>query len=77
MSDLTCEAFVEMLTERLDGALDPETRRRFADHLPTCPGCERYLSQFRYTTRMLRGLAPPSTDAATRLSLDVLDLLRR
>jgi predicted anti-sigma-YlaC factor YlaD len=41
MTDLTCEALVEMLTEHLDGALGPGTQRRVVDHLPTCPGCER------------------------------------
>jgi hypothetical protein len=41
MTDLTCEALVEMPTEHLDGTLDSETQRRVVDHLPTCPGCER------------------------------------
>lgn len=54
MSDLTCEAFVEMVTDHLDGALDPETERRFVAHLPTCPGCERYLRQLRDTVQLLR-----------------------
>jgi anti-sigma factor RsiW len=53
MNNLTCEEFVEMVTDHLDGALDPEAQRRFAGHVPTCPGCSRYLSQFRVTIHML------------------------
>jgi anti-sigma factor RsiW len=65
VKDLTCQAFVEMVTDHLDGALDPDTQRQFVDHLPACPGCERYLGQVRDTIHALAELsAVPATDVA-------------
>jgi anti-sigma factor RsiW len=54
MSSLTCREFVEMVTAFLDSALDAEAKHRFVAHIPTCPGCDRYLDQVRQTIRMLR-----------------------
>jgi hypothetical protein len=42
---MTCAEFVELATEYLDGALDPETAWRFATHPDECPGCAVYLDQ--------------------------------
>ena len=56
MSSLTCKEFVETVTAFLDHALDAEASRRFVAHLPTCPGCERYLDHVRQTIRVPRDL---------------------
>lgn len=56
MSDLRCEEFVELVTAFLDGALEPESERRFVDHLSMCDGCEGYLDQIRRTVRALGDL---------------------
>jgi anti-sigma factor RsiW len=60
MTDLTCIEFVELVTGYLDEALDAETWRRFAEHLPTCEGCRRYLNQHRLVIRTLGDLPAAS-----------------
>ena len=69
MSDLDCGQFVELVTGFLDGALDRETERRVAAHLPGCDGCERYLDQIRRAVRALGDLPAqrPSEDARNAL----------
>lgn len=49
MSDLDCDELVELVTEFLDGALDPAAERRVTDHLALCDGCATYVAQFRAT----------------------------
>jgi hypothetical protein len=50
---LSCEEFVELVTEYLEDALDPETSRRFDQHLDLCPGCVTYVDQIRETMRIV------------------------
>ncbi len=55
--DLTCAEIVELVTDYLEGALDPRDRERFEEHLVYCEGCVNYLDQMRRTielTGMLR-----------------------
>jgi anti-sigma factor RsiW len=49
MTDLDCDELVELVTEYLDGALDPVAQRRVTDHLALCDGCGTYVAQFRTT----------------------------
>jgi anti-sigma factor RsiW len=51
--DITCQQFVELVTDYLEDELDDATRRRFETHLAGCPGCARYLDQIRETQRAL------------------------
>lgn len=53
---MNCDEFVELVTAYLDGALDPATEARFAEHLAACDGCDRYLGQIRHITAELRHL---------------------
>ena len=46
---LTCREVVELLSDYLDGALDPLERARVAAHLEMCPECTAYLAQLRAT----------------------------
>ncbi len=46
---LTCQEFVELVTDYLEGALDPADRERFEAHLAQCPGCDTYVDQMRET----------------------------
>jgi len=48
-SDLTCRELVELVTDYLEGALDPGDRARFEGHLDRCAGCRAYLGQMRAT----------------------------
>ncbi len=58
--DISCEEFVELVTDYLEGAMDDPTRHRFEEHLALCEGCEVYLAQMRETARLL-GRIPADT----------------
>jgi anti-sigma factor RsiW len=60
MAHLSCQEFVELVTDYLDGALDDDTARRFEEHLALCPGCQTYLDQMRETASRL-GQVPAET----------------
>ena len=53
MSDLTCQEFVELVTDYFEGELDAETTARFEEHRALCPGCETYLLQMEETLSRL------------------------
>ena len=63
---LTCEEFVELVTDYLEGALDRDTEARFVLHATACPGCETYLQQFRATVEAIGSLPPESLDPHIR-----------
>ncbi len=46
---LVCSQVVELVTDYLEGALSPEDRARFEEHLSHCDGCTRYVEQIRVT----------------------------
>ena len=64
MNPMTCEEFVELVTDYLEGSLDAETEGRFAVHAEQCPGCDFYLEQFRETIRRLGRIEPETVDPA-------------
>jgi anti-sigma factor RsiW len=53
MADLTCQEFVELVTDYLYGSLDEEAASRFEQHLARCPGCDTYLNQMKETASLL------------------------
>ena len=69
MADLTCQDFVELVTDYLEGALDEDTRRRFEEHLALCPGCDTYLSQMKETATRLGEIPVESLSAETQSTL--------
>lgn len=46
---LTCQQVVELVTEYLEGVMEPRRRARFEAHLAGCDGCTAYLEQFHTT----------------------------
>lgn len=52
-ADLTCKEVVELVTDYLEDALPAHSRRRFDEHLMTCPYCDIYLEQMRQTIHAL------------------------
>ena len=67
--DIACRDVVEIITDYLEGLLDPATARAVEAHLLLCDGCDEYLAQMR-TTIQLVGRVPPhtlSTEAKTEL----------
>lgn len=66
MADLTCQDFVELVTDYLEGALDDDAVRRFEEHLALCPGCETYLDQMKETASRLGEIPVESLSAEAR-----------
>jgi anti-sigma factor RsiW len=63
---MTCQQFVEIVTDYLERQLD-EARLLWTDeHLAKCDACRAYLAQMRATITALRGLGDASLDAARR-----------
>jgi anti-sigma factor RsiW len=50
--DLACQEIVELVTDWLEGALDPETHAAVEAHLAGCPHCTDYVEQVRLTIRV-------------------------
>lgn len=75
---ITCQEFVEMVTDYLENVLLPETRRQFEEHVELCPGCETYLEQIQQTIVMMRriGEETPTPETKQKL-LDVFHQLRK
>ena len=63
---MSCEQFVELVTEYIEDAMDPATKQRFEEHLALCPGCVTYLDQIRETVRQAGHLHPEDLSAAAR-----------
>ncbi|NRN62860.1 Transmembrane anti-sigma factor [Kibdelosporangium sp. 4NS15] len=53
---MSCAQLVELVTDFLDGTLDPDTSDRFEEHLRICDGCDTYIEQFRRTIDTLGSL---------------------
>ncbi|TMB13789.1 MAG: anti-sigma factor [Deltaproteobacteria bacterium] len=69
-ADLDCIVAVEQVTDYLEGAMPPEARTKFEQHLVVCPGCVTYLRQARAqigATRALGEAKPPPEEVARKL----------
>ena len=71
---MRCREFVEVITGYLEGTLPDEDRRRFDEHLATCPHCTAYLSQMRTVLRLTGRLTEDDIPDATRD--DLLEVYR-
>ena len=49
---LSCQELVELVTDYLEGALEPADQQRFDAHIVGCSGCTTYLEQLRLTIRL-------------------------
>jgi predicted anti-sigma-YlaC factor YlaD len=54
--EMACKDLVEVVTDYLEGAMAPDERRRFEEHLRECPYCIEYLDQMRQLAGGLGGL---------------------
>jgi anti-sigma factor RsiW len=66
---LSCQELVELVTDYFEGALSPETRALFEQHIGRCTGCHEYVEQMRTTIELTGSLTTDdvSPDAAARL----------
>lgn len=61
---LTCRELVEVLTDYLEGALEPDERAEIERHLVICRGCQNYVEQYRSTIDLLGRIAADEPDDA-------------
>ena len=64
--ELTCQEFVELVTEYFEDALPASERARFDAHLTDCDYCVEYLDQIRQTIRLLGHLGEEDIAPAAR-----------
>jgi predicted anti-sigma-YlaC factor YlaD len=50
---LTCADVVKLVSDYLDGQLEPEQRRLFEEHVAICPPCRGYITQLSATKQQL------------------------
>ena len=74
MSDLTCQEFVELVTEYFEGVLDADTTARFDEHRALCPGCETYLLQMQETMTRLGEI--PADSLSEEMQSELLSAFR-
>jgi anti-sigma factor RsiW len=55
-----CQEIVELVTDYLEGVLDPSMTAEVEAHLELCDGCDIYVEQMRATIRAL-GKVPVAT----------------
>ncbi len=63
---MPCRELVELVTDRLEGALSPGDRARFDEHLAECDGCTTYVEQVRATIAALGRVPAPGLPADAR-----------
>ena len=49
-----CREVFDLLSDYVDGELDPATRESLARHLEACPPCESFLKTFEKTRALCR-----------------------
>lgn len=73
--DVVCQQLVEMVTDYLEGDLDPAERAAVERHLANCDHCTGYVQQVRAMLVLTAGLS--RTDDAPDGLLDTLAALYR
>jgi anti-sigma factor RsiW len=58
VDDLACKEIVELVTEHLEGGLDPELADGFVRHLADCVDCSAYVEQLRAAIALSERLQP-------------------
>jgi anti-sigma factor RsiW len=71
---ISCQELVELVTDYLEGALDPADLRRFEEHIADCGKCTEYLAQLRATIRVTGRVTPD--DICPEAESALLDVFR-
>lgn len=71
----TCKDVIALLSEYMEGALDPSLARALENHLDNCSACEGFLETLKKTRAAVRGLhcddIPEDCHARLRSFLDL------
>jgi len=63
---LACVEVVEIVTDWMEGALDPDLRTELEEHLVICPDCSAFARQLRLTRLALGNLGSGDMPAVLR-----------
>jgi anti-sigma factor RsiW len=66
---LACQELVELVTDYLEGRLEPVDRERFDAHIAGCDACTAYLEQMRTTLEALGRIPAESLSAQAQEEL--------
>lgn len=71
---MLCNDFENRMTDYLDGELEPEMHKRFAEHALRCPLCHETLSEVKKTMQECRaaGALPAPRDLEARILLSTM-----
>ena len=58
--EITCQQFVELITDYFEGSLAPRRLSQVEEHLVMCDWCVTYLEQMELTIASLRALQGPA-----------------
>jgi predicted anti-sigma-YlaC factor YlaD len=72
--EITCKELVEVVTDYLEGRMEPEQRVLFEEHVAFCSWCQTYLDQMRETIRLTGTLTEEDLSPETKETL--LDAFR-
>ena len=61
--DIACRTLVDLVTDHLDGVLNPVRRAQVERHLAGCDGCTAYVAQVRETIAALEALGTTADPA--------------
>ena len=68
-AELTCQEFVELVTDYLEGRMAPAVRARFEGHLAICDACQTYVDQMRQSLAALGRLSEEELSGEARDAL--------
>jgi predicted anti-sigma-YlaC factor YlaD len=58
--EVTCQQFVDLVTDYFEGALEPRTLSQVEEHLVMCDWCVTYVEQMQTTIASLQALGEQS-----------------
>jgi anti-sigma factor RsiW len=76
VAEISCQEFVELVTDLIEGQLAAAKQLEAEAHLGECDGCGAYLAQMRVTVTGLRRLAEGDPDEFPRTREQALAAFR-
>jgi anti-sigma factor RsiW len=72
VDEVTCQQFVELVTEYFEGTLEPRTLTQVEEHLVMCDWCVTYVEHLQATIESLRELGEQGSPDPPNAVLAVL-----